>query len=77
MKYSICSDTFPDLELRDMFKYAAGLGYQAVELAPYSFCNSVMEVSPAERNKIRKWAEEAGINITGIHSLFTPIPGIA
>jgi len=76
MKYSICSDTFPDLELRDMFKYAAGLGYQAVELAPYSFCNSVMEVSPAERNKIRKWAEEAGINITGIHSLFTPIPGI-
>jgi len=76
MKYSICSDTFPDWGLEDIFKYAAGLGYQAVELAPYSFCNSVMEVSLAERNKIRKWAQEAGIDIAGIHALFTPIPGL-
>ena len=76
MKYSICSDTFPDWELEQIFGYAAGLGYQAVELAPYSFCNSVMEVSSAERNKIRKWAEGAGIDITGIHALFTPIPGL-
>jgi len=76
MKYSICSDTFPDWELEDIFKYAAGLGYQAVELAPYSFCSSVMEVSSAERSKIKKWAQEAGVEITGIHSLFAPIPGI-
>lgn len=76
MKYSICSDTFPDWELEQIFRYAAGLGYQAVELAPYSFCNSVMEVSSAERNKIRKWAQEAGVEITGIHALFTPIPGL-
>lgn len=76
MKYSICSDTFPDWELEQIFRYAAGLGYQAVELAPYSFCNSVMEVSQAERNKIRKWAEEAGIEITGLHAIFASIPGI-
>jgi len=76
VKYSICSDTFPDWELEQIFRYAAGLGYQAVELAPYSFCNSVMEVSSAERNKIRKWAQEAGVEITGIHALFTPIPGL-
>lgn len=76
MKYSICSDTFPDWELEDIFRYVAGLGYQAVELAPYSFCNSVTEVSSDNRSQITKWAGEAGIEIAGLHALFTPIPGL-
>ncbi len=76
MKYSICSDTFPDWELADIFRYAAQLGYQAVELAPYSFCNSVVDVAPAERKEMKGWAQEAGIEVAGLHALFTPIPGL-
>ena len=51
MKYSICSDTFPGWELAGIFRYAAQLGYQAVELAPYSFCNSVVDVPPPLRGR--------------------------
>ena len=76
MKYSICSDTFPGWQLDQIFTFAAGLGYHAVELAPYSFCNSVEEVREQDRIGIRKSAEAAGIGITGLHALFTPIPGL-
>lgn len=76
MKYSICSDTFPGWELKEIFSYAAGLGYHAVELAPYSFCNSVADVPLEDRKRIKRSAEEAGIDITGLHALFTPIPGL-
>ncbi len=76
MKYSICSDTFPGWELKEIFSYASGLGYHGVELAPYSFCNSVVDVALEDRRMIRKSAQEAGIGITGLHALFTPIPGL-
>ena len=76
MRYSICSDTFPGWQLDRIFAFAAGLGYHAVELAPYSFCNSVMDVTEQDRIGIKKAAQEASIGIAGLHALFTPIPGL-
>jgi len=76
MKYSICSDTFPGWTVEEIFTFAAKTGYEAVELASYSFCDSITEVSEAERQQIRAWADAAAVDIAGIHALFTPIPNM-
>ncbi len=76
MKYSICSDTFPGWPVEDIFQFANKTGYQAVELASYSFCDSIVDVDDAERQRITEWADGADIEIAGIHALFTPIPGL-
>ncbi|MBN1855923.1 MAG: sugar phosphate isomerase/epimerase [Dehalococcoidia bacterium] len=76
MKYCICSDTFPGWTVEEIFQYAAETGYEAVELASYSFCDSITEVSAPERQQIRAWADAADINIAGMHALFTPIPNM-
>jgi sugar phosphate isomerase/epimerase len=74
MKYCICSDTFPGWTIERIFKFARETGYEAVELASYSFCDSIVEVSAAERRQMREWAKKAHVDIAGIHALFTPIP---
>ncbi len=76
MKYSICSDTFPGWSIEGIFNFAKEAGYEAVELASYSFCNSITEVDAAERQRMREWADAASIDIAGIHALFTPIPNM-
>jgi sugar phosphate isomerase/epimerase len=76
MKYCICSDTFPCWSVEDIFGFARKTGYEAVELASYSFCDSVTDVDATERQQIRGWADAAGVDIAGLHALFTPIPGL-
>jgi len=76
MKYCICSDTFPGWTVEEIFKFAKETGYEAVELASYSFCDSITDVSSAERQQMRASADNADIDIAGIHALFTPIPNM-
>jgi len=76
MKYCICSDTFPGWSIEDIFTFAKKTGYEAVELASYSFCDSITDVDESERKRMRAWADGAGIDIAGFHALFTPIPGL-
>lgn len=76
MKWCICSDTFPGWPLDGIFQFARETGYQAVELASYSFCGDIREVNDAQRQQIREWAHDAGVEIAGMHALFTPIPGL-
>jgi len=75
-KYCICSDTFPGWSVEDIFDFASKTGYQAVELASYSFCESITDVDAAERQQMTDWADAADIEIAGMHALFTPIPGL-
>lgn len=73
MKFSICNEMFEGWKLDDVFKYAAELGYDGVEVAHFTICDSVTEVSKTERERLRRSAKEAGVEIVGIHwVLVTP-----
>jgi len=76
MKFCICSETFEGWGLGDIFKFAAETGYQAVEVAPFAFCDSVAEVTREEREGIRRSVEEAGIEIAGLHYLLRSPAGL-
>ena len=56
MKFAICNEIFRDWKIEDVFAFAAKLGYVGVEIAPFTLANSVTEVSPAERHRIREAA---------------------
>lgn len=76
MRYCICSETFQGWRLEDIFKSVAETGYHAVELAPFAFCDSVSELSKDERERIRRSAAEAGIEIAGLHYLLRSPAGL-
>lgn len=76
MKFGICNETFKDWKLDDIFAYCARIGYDAVEVAPYTIAKYVTEISPTERTRIRAAAARAGIAISGIHWVLVQAEGM-
>lgn len=56
--------------------FARKLGYQGIEIAPYTIAPSVNQVSAAERAELRKAAERIGIEICGIHWVLIGVEGM-
>src|SRR5260370_17614913 len=76
MRFAICNEIFRDWKIEDIFRHAAKLGYDAVEIAPFTIANSVREVSASERQKIREAAERNQIAIAGIHWVLVKPEGL-
>jgi sugar phosphate isomerase/epimerase len=76
MKFAICNEIFRDWKLDDVFAHAAKLGYDGVEIAPFTLANSVSEISGAERARIRDTARRNNIQIAGIHWLLVKPEGL-
>lgn len=76
IKISICNELFQGWPIEKVFEYAALLGYDGVEIAPYTLADSVTEISPKRRKAIRRAAEENGIEIVGLHWLLAKPEGL-
>ena len=59
-----------------MFRFVSGLGYEGVEIAPFTLAESVEELSAAERARLRRHAEECHVEIVGLHWLLASPPGL-
>jgi sugar phosphate isomerase/epimerase len=77
MKISICNELFHDWPIERTFEYAAQLGYDGVEIAPYTLADSVTEISLLRRKAIRRAAEKSGIEIVGLHWLLVKPEGLS
>ena len=69
MKLAICNETFKDWEFDKAFRYARDLGYTGVEFAPFTINPNAYEITPARRAEVRKQAEDAGLEVVGLHWL--------
>jgi sugar phosphate isomerase/epimerase len=76
IKISICNELFQSWPIERVFEYASQLGYDGVEIAPYTLADSVTEISPKRRTAIRRAAEENGIEIVGLHWLLMKPEGL-
>ncbi len=76
MKISICNELFTGWPIDRIFSYAAQLGYDGIEIAPYTLADSVTEISHEKRKAIRRAAEENGIEIIGLHWLLVKPEGL-
>jgi sugar phosphate isomerase/epimerase len=76
IKVSICNELFQGWPIDRVFEYAAQLGYDGVEIAPYTLADSVTEIPTKERKAIRHAAEDNGIEIVGLHWLLAKPEGL-
>jgi len=76
MRFAICNEIFQGWKIEDVMAHAARLGYQALELAPFTLANSVVDISPGERTRIRDAAASHGIQIAGIHWVLVKPDGL-
>jgi sugar phosphate isomerase/epimerase len=76
MKIAICNELFQGWPIEKVFEYAAQLGYDGVEIAPFTLADSVTEISPTRRKAIRRAAESNGVEIVGLHWLLVKPEGL-
>ncbi|MGQ9488599.1 MAG: sugar phosphate isomerase/epimerase family protein [Armatimonadota bacterium] len=76
MRFAICNELFVGWDLRRIFRFCKGLGYHAVELAPFTLAESVESITSDDRQAIRRIAQETGMDIAGLHWLLVKPAGL-
>jgi sugar phosphate isomerase/epimerase len=76
MKLAVCNEFFEGWKIENVFNYAAEIGCQGVEIAPFTLAQNVNRISSTRRNRIRKAAEKAGVEIVGLHWLLASPKGM-
>lgn len=76
MRFSICNEMFEGWQIGDVFRHAKEVGYEGVEIAPYTLAESVNDLSAAHRIHIRDEAAKAGVGIVGLHWLLVKPKGL-
>jgi len=76
MKFAICNEIFQNWKFADTVVAAARAGYDAIELAPFTFAHYVTDISAAERRTIRDTAATHGLAICGIHWVLARTDGL-
>ncbi len=76
MKFAICNEIFQNWKLEDTLACASRIGYDAVEISPFTIANSVNDVSAADRQRIRDAAARNQIEIAGIHWVLVKPEGL-
>ena len=75
MNYAICNELFEGWPLEKTADFVAELGYQGLELAPFTLCKVVTDLSGAARLRIRRTVEGAGLSVVGLHWLLAQTDG--
>jgi len=76
LRYSMCNETFADWPQEKIFKFLGKCGYGGVEIAPFTINTDVTKVSAKRRAVLRKQAEDAGIEVVGLHWLLAKTEGL-
>jgi sugar phosphate isomerase/epimerase len=57
-------------------RVVAELGYEGLELAPFTLAPRITDVTPARRQELRRQAEAQGLQIIGLHWLLAKTEGL-
>lgn len=76
MRYAICNETFENWDHAGVCRTVAELGYQGLEIAPFTLAPRITDVTPQERQTLRKQAEDRGLKIIGLHWLLAKTEGL-
>jgi D-psicose/D-tagatose/L-ribulose 3-epimerase len=77
VRISLCNEVIASVPFAEQCDLAARLGYDGIELAPFTLSNEPQLLSSSERQSIRKTASDAGLPITGLHYLLRAPVGLS
>jgi sugar phosphate isomerase/epimerase len=80
MKFAICNEMFGDRPFTDTFSTIRKLGYAGVEIAPFTLLPSlapfdIRQVNAERIVTVRQQAEDAGLEIVGLHWILAKTEG--
>ncbi len=77
MKIALCNEVLRELSFPEQCRFAAAVGYDGLELAPFTLSETPHRIPESEIQRIRRTAQEEGLEITGLHWLLVAPPGLS
>jgi sugar phosphate isomerase/epimerase len=77
VKIALCNEVLQAMPFPAQCAYAAALGYDGLEVAPFTLSSEPHRMTSAERATARRAAADAGIAITGLHWLLVAPKGLS
>ncbi|MBN2310229.1 MAG: sugar phosphate isomerase/epimerase [Candidatus Hydrogenedentes bacterium] len=77
MKFSICSEIFKEWDdIERTIAYVKQIGYDGIEIAPFTLAQYVTDISPDTRRAIAAKAGEVGLDVVGLHWILVGPDGL-
>lgn len=76
MKFAICNELFEGWPWEKVCDFVRPLGYEGLEVAPFTLADSVEQLTPPRRAEICRAAANRGVEILGLHWLLVKPPGL-
>jgi len=76
IRLGICNEMFVDWSLPDVCKTVKGLGYEGLELAPFTLAPTINDLSTTRRGEIRRVIADSGLATIGLHWLLAKTDGL-
>lgn len=77
MRIALCNEVLGGMALERQCEYAAAVGYDGLEIAPFTLSTSPEKISTADVAKIRATVEASGLVVTGLHWLLVKPEGLS
>lgn len=77
MRIALCNEVIAGKTLAEQCAFAAALGYDGLELAPFTLGEQPHLLGPAEQKQIRGTIESHGLTVVGLHWLLVAPKGLS
>ena len=77
MRIALCNEVIAPMPFPRQCEYAAKLGYDGLEIAPYTLSEDPHRIGAAQIAAARSAAEDCGIAVTGLHWLLVKPHGLS
>jgi D-psicose/D-tagatose/L-ribulose 3-epimerase len=77
MRIALCNEVIAPMPFPQQCEYAAKLGYDGLEIAPYTLSDEPHRLGAAQIAAARAAAEDAGVAVTGLHWLLLKPAGLS
>jgi D-psicose/D-tagatose/L-ribulose 3-epimerase len=77
MRIALCNEVIAPMSFPKQCEYAAKLGYDGLEIAPYTLSDEPHRMGAAQLAAARSAAEDCGIAVTGLHWLLIKPAGLS
>jgi sugar phosphate isomerase/epimerase len=77
MRIALCNEVIAPMPFPRQCEYAAKLGYDGLEIAPYTLSEEPQRLGSAQLAAARAAAKDAGIVVTGLHWLLVKPAGLS
>ncbi len=76
MRFALCNEMFQKTPLPEVCATAKRLGYEGIEIAPFTLSQYATDITSQQRTETRRIIADAGLETVGIHWLFVGPDGL-